>query len=56
MRIYQQRILAIYAGMLASDIALASVPNVPEMDAGGVAVALGLTIALVMLIKDRRKK
>ncbi len=31
-------------------------PTVPEMNAGGVVIALGLTIAVVALIKDYRNK
>jgi hypothetical protein len=42
-------------GVLASGSAFADYP-VPEMDAGLMPVALGLTIALVMLAKDRSKK
>jgi hypothetical protein len=30
--------------------------NVPEMDSAGAAVALGLTIAIVVLVKEYRKK
>lgn len=29
---------------------------VPEMDVGGVPVAIGLTIALVVLVRDRLKR
>lgn len=31
-------------------------PNVPEMNAGSVVIALSLTIAVVALIKDYRNK
>ena len=42
-------------GVLVSGSAFAG-PTVPEMDAGLAPVVLGLTIALVMLAKDRFKK
>ena len=51
----QKRICVLFAGVLASGSVFAVVP-VPEFDAGGVPVVMGLTIALIILVKDRHKK
>ena len=50
----QKRICVLFAGVLASGSVFAN--DVPEMDAGLTPVVLGLTIALVVMAKDRFKK
>jgi hypothetical protein len=49
------KIALIATGLSVSGIVLAG-GQVPEMDAGLVPVVLGITVALVMLVKDRMKK
>jgi hypothetical protein len=51
----QRHIVVLLAGLFASGSVFASGPGVPELDAGGVPVVMGLTIALVVLIKERHK-
>jgi hypothetical protein len=50
-----QKSLAIFiAGLLISPMVLA-VPTVPEIDGGSAAIALGLTIAVAALIRDKSR-
>lgn len=49
-------IVVLLVGVFTSGIVLAGEPVVPEMDAGMTSIALGLTVALVLLIKTRLKK
>lgn len=53
-----KNIVLLTLSFLVADTALASVagPPVPEMDVAGVPIVLGLTIALVLVLKDRFTK
>lgn len=55
---FSKRLIFILFTALVPGVVLAAVtePGVPEMDVSGVPVVLGLTIALVMLVRDRLKK
>lgn len=50
------KVTLLTAGLSAPGLVFAGGAVVPEMDAGIAAVGLGLTVALVMLVKDRMKK
>lgn len=49
------RLGIIFMGCISTDLVFAGTV-VPEMDVAGVPVVIGLTIAVVMLVKDRLGK
>jgi hypothetical protein len=48
----QKTLTILIAGLLISPMALAVIP-VPEIDGGSAAIALGLTVAVVALVRDK---
>jgi hypothetical protein len=48
------RLTIVYMGLFGAGFVHAR--PVPEMDVGGVPVAIGLTVALVLLVRDRLKR
>ena len=48
-------LVALTAGLLFSPAVLAQIP-VPEIDGGSAVMALGLTVAVVALIRDRIRR
>ena len=42
--------------MLSGSASAAVTPSVPEIDGGTAAIAIGLTVGIVALIRERRRK
>jgi hypothetical protein len=58
MSMFSRRVIFVLCAGLVSSMVFAAAPNpdVPEMDISGVPVVLGITIALVMLVRDQLEK
>ncbi|MEN8108315.1 MAG: hypothetical protein ABFS22_09935 [Pseudomonadota bacterium] len=56
MKITTPVMLAIACITLLAENAYASTEPVPEINAGTAAIAIGLTVGIVALIKERRRK